>query len=82
MKMRKGCFNLMTDIFIEKKKYEAQQKELAKEASARPIVCGVMNCRWHDGISRCKAPSIHVGPGYASSSVDTVCATFEPKVIM
>ena len=72
----------MTEIFIEKKKYEAQQRELEKNASTRPIVCGVMNCRWHDGISRCKAPSVQVGPGYASSSVDTVCATFEPKTIM
>lgn len=72
----------MTEISIEKKKYEAEKSELAKNASSRPIICGVMNCRWHDGISRCKAESVQVGPGYASSSVDTVCATFEPKVIM
>lgn len=46
------------------------------------LLCGVINCRYHDGVSRCSAPSVEVGPGYARSSVDTVCATFEPKVLM
>ena len=43
------------------------------------IACEVHNCRYHDGRSKCLAGSINVGPSYASSSADTVCATFKPQ---
>ena len=74
----------MTEIFTDNKTEALRSSTFDATVSPieRPIVCGVMNCRWHDGVSRCKAPSIEVGPGYAKSSVDTVCATFEPKVLM
>lgn len=73
----------MTEIFTDNKTENLRRSTAEMTTSvSRPIVCGVMNCRWHDGVSRCAAPKIEVGPGYAKSSVDTVCATFEPKVLM
>lgn len=43
------------------------------------IVCRVQNCAYHCGDSTCAAHQIAVGPTYASSGKDTVCATFKPK---
>jgi len=43
------------------------------------IVCNVKNCFYHDGECNCLAERIAVGPNYASSCTDTVCATFKPK---
>ena len=43
------------------------------------ISCNVRNCTYHDGESFCTAHNVKVGPSYATSSVDTVCATFKPK---
>lgn len=42
------------------------------------VYCDVKNCVHHDGESRCTAKEITVGPSYATSSSDTVCATFKP----
>ncbi|MBQ8742827.1 MAG: DUF1540 domain-containing protein [Clostridia bacterium] len=73
----------MTEIFADNKTEWLRSSTAENSIStSRPIICGVVNCKWHDGISRCKAPSVQVGNGYARSSVDTVCATFEPKVLM
>ena len=43
------------------------------------IVCRVQNCAYHHGECTCTANRIAVGPTYASSGKDTVCATFKPK---
>ncbi|MBQ7355606.1 MAG: DUF1540 domain-containing protein [Clostridia bacterium] len=43
------------------------------------IVCRVQNCAYHCGDCTCTANRIAVGPTYASSGKDTVCATFKPK---
>ncbi len=43
------------------------------------IVCRVQNCAYHHGDCKCTASQIAVGPTYASSGKDTVCATFKPK---
>ena len=43
------------------------------------IVCNVKNCAYHDKDSYCTAPRVCVGPGYANSCTDTVCATFKMK---
>ena len=74
----------MTEIFTDNKTEDLRRSTFENTVTplSRPIICGVMNCRWHDGVSRCNAPSVEVGPGYAKSSVDTVCAAFEPKVLM
>lgn len=41
------------------------------------IVCSVTNCAYHDGDGYCTAKRVNIGPGYASSCTDTVCATFK-----
>lgn len=43
------------------------------------VCCDVKNCTYHDGETHCTAKEITVGPTYASSSNDTVCATFKPN---
>lgn len=43
------------------------------------VCCDVKNCVHHDGECSCTAKEITVGPSYASSSSDTVCATFKPN---
>lgn len=45
------------------------------------IVCDVRNCIHHDGRNCCTAGEISVGPSYAMTSNETVCATFKPKEI-
>ena len=45
------------------------------------IVCNVTNCVYHDCDTHCTAKEISVGPSYATSSADPVCATFEQKEI-
>ena len=45
----------------------------------RGISCDVRNCIYHDGDSYCTADRIAVGPSYATSCTDTVCATFKQR---
>lgn len=42
------------------------------------IQCDVTNCHYNEQKS-CVANEIKVGPQYAASSADTVCATFKPR---
>lgn len=43
------------------------------------IGCDVKNCAYHDGDCYCTADKVTIGPSYATSSADTVCATFKEK---
>lgn len=43
------------------------------------ITCDVKNCQYHEGDCHCTASKIAVGPSFATSSTDTVCATFKAK---
>ena len=43
------------------------------------VSCDVTNCVYHDKQQRCLAGEILVGPQYACTSSDTVCATFKPE---
>lgn len=43
------------------------------------VSCDVKNCVHHDGDDKCTAGQITVGPSYATTGSDTVCATFQPK---
>ncbi len=43
------------------------------------VVCDVKNCAHHDGVNYCTAEKIAVGPSFATSCTDTVCATFKQK---
>jgi len=45
----------------------------------RGIDCSVENCKYNEKGHYCTASEIHVGPGCASCSSDTVCATFKPE---
>lgn len=49
------------------------------EKHNKGVGCDVKNCIWHDGEHYCTAPKIAVGPSYATSCSDTVCATFKQK---
>jgi hypothetical protein len=42
------------------------------------ITCDVTNCYYNEH-QTCCAEEIKVGPQYAASSSDTVCATFRPR---
>ena len=45
------------------------------------VVCDVKNCMYNDKNSHCTAEKIAVGPTYATSCSDTVCATFRQRNI-
>ena len=42
------------------------------------IKCTVNNCCYNQG-KRCTADEIFIGPHFAASSADTICATFQRK---
>lgn len=56
-----------------------QSQQWSMEHTNDQIVCRVQNCAYHCGDCKCTASQIAVGPTYASSGKDTVCATFKPK---
>lgn len=41
------------------------------------VKCNVANCEFHAKDDFCGAREIEVGPHYANSSNDTICATFK-----
>ncbi len=45
------------------------------------VTCDVSNCVHHDSQNCCTAGEINVGPHYAQTGSETVCATFKPKDI-
>ena len=51
--------------------------ELGKKI--RGVSCNVCNCAYNDGECHCRAEKISVGPSYAKTCTDTVCATFTPE---
>lgn len=46
------------------------------------IRCDVSNCHYNTQDHLCTAKEIKVGPQYANTSADTVCATFKPEQSM
>lgn len=57
-----------------------QSKETNKTGKhLKGVACDVKNCAFHDGECYCAANRIAVGPSYANTSGETVCATFKPK---
>lgn len=50
-----------------------------EEGHINQIYCDVKNCAYHEGENVCNADSIKVGPHFAVSSNDTICATFKDK---
>ena len=45
------------------------------------VACDVKNCMFNDQCSHCTAEKIAVGPTYATSCTDTVCATFRQRLL-
>lgn len=54
-------------------------KEKEKTAHIRAITCDVASCAYHDGTNYCTAEKVKIGPSYAVSSTETICATYKPK---
>ena len=55
------------------------QNECHPQKHNKGVTCDVKNCTYHDGECWCCAEQISVGPSFASSCTDTVCATFKSK---
>lgn len=45
----------------------------------RGIRCDVSSCAYHDGVNFCTADQVKIGPSYAVSSTETICATYRPR---
>lgn len=60
---------------INQKNYTAEKNS----NHIKGIVCKVENCYYHAPDGKCCASQIEVGPNFALSSYDTVCATFKNK---
>ena len=51
----------------------------ASAAHIPGVNCTVTNCSHHDGLTKCTAQRIHVGPINADSKDETICDTFAQK---
>ena len=58
--------------------FENDTKRSAQKHN-RGVCCDVRNCTYHDGECYCSAERIAIGPSFACSCTDTVCATFRSK---
>jgi hypothetical protein len=66
-------------IKIQKGKSKMNESKSCGSKHIKGITCDVYNCEYHGKENSCMAGCIAVGPGYAETSSDTVCATFRPK---
>ncbi len=53
--------------------------EKDKPQHVRALKCDVASCAYHDGANYCTAEHVKIGPSYAVSSTETICATYKPK---
>ena len=58
---------------------DCKGSKCAKKNHNKGVVCDVHNCAYHDGNNYCTADKIAIGPSFATSCTDTVCATFKQK---
>lgn len=65
-------------MYQEKDKHGCNSASGCKE-HIKGIRCDVKNCVYHDCETYCMAGEIAVGPSSATTSADTVCATFKEK---
>ena len=61
--------------------YYGEKKDSKSPKHIKGISCDVKNCVYHDSDCYCTADKIAVGPSYATSCTDTVCATFKQKTV-
>ena len=62
------------NAFLPPEEHRAEGKKKLKNVN-----CDVKNCMYNDLNGRCTAEKIAVGPTYATSCTDTVCATFRQR---
>lgn len=56
-----------------------KEKRSCSKEHIKGIKCDVKNCMYHDCDTYCTAGQISVGPCNATSSTETVCATFKER---
>lgn len=56
-----------------------RDKNAYNDDHIKGIVCDVKNCVYNESDRKCCAQKIEVGPNFAVSSADTICATFKSK---
>ena len=56
-----------------------KEKNSCSKEHIKGIKCDVRNCMYHDCDTYCTAGQISVGPCNATSSTETVCATFKER---
>ena len=54
-------------------------KKCGTKEHIKGICCNVKNCVHHDCDTHCTAEQIAVGPSSATTSSETVCATFKER---
>lgn len=72
-----GFFDFDGDAYIN---YE-DRRDNSRAKHIKGIKCDVNNCVYHDGSNYCTADQIAVGPSYAKSCTETVCATFKQRTL-
>lgn len=60
---------------------EQQRDSVRSPKHIKGIKCDVTNCVYHDGVNYCTADQISVGPSFAKSCTETVCATFKQRTL-
>ncbi len=58
---------------------DAREGKGKNQHHIKGVICDVHNCAYHDGDNYCTASKIAVGPSFATSCADTVCATFKQR---
>lgn len=66
-------------IFDKNENAKANECHCHTPRHIKGVVCDVHNCVHHASENCCTADKIAVGPSYATSCSDTVCASFKPK---
>lgn len=66
---------------FDENSYYGDAKDAKSPKHIKGITCDVKNCVYHDSDCYCTAGKIAVGPSYATSCTDTVCATFKQKTV-
>lgn len=56
-----------------------ESKSTEGKKKLKNVNCDVKNCMYNDQENHCTASKIAVGPTYATSCTDTVCATFRQR---
>lgn len=56
-----------------------KETETREKHHIRGVRCDVESCAFHDGVNYCTAEEVKIGPSYAVSSTQTICASYRPR---